>query len=301
MPTTLKAAVVSWLLEAAPAPDEALPRFLDHLERVVRQTTSAGADLVLLPESIDLERLAPHLRAEPQLPSHEVPARLAPDFPAVLAHAQSLAKKHRITLLAGTHLRQTPGGFLNTAVLATPDATALQDKNVLTQWEINDWRLTPGAGLAPLANPPLGALVCYDSEFPPAGRALAEAGTQILAIPAFTETRRGFHRVRWSAQARAVECQFFVLHASLVGTLAAEPVPQAYGSSAIVCPTVHPLPESGILAETPLHTPDHPLTKDAITYADIDLDLVEIARQSDDVRNWHDRDKGHWQINPLDR
>jgi predicted amidohydrolase len=138
-------------------------------------------------------------------------------------------------------------------------------------------------------DPPLGVAVCYDIEFPACAETLTESGCLALAVPAFTETMRGFQRVRWCAQARATERQVFVLHASLVGSLNREPVPTTYGSSAILTPSVLPFPETAILAETPMN-------QEAVAVADLDWESLLAARESDDVRNWHDRHRGDYRL-----
>lgn len=275
----IRAAAVSW--EIRDIPDFA--EFLDHATELVNQAVFMGAQLIVLPESIDLERISYHGK----IPQEEVASTLADEFPTVRNHFEELARKNSVTILAGTHLHKHAGGFVNSALICTPKTSFLQPKNVLTQWELSEWHIDAGKGLQIDDTIGLGTLVCYDCEFPPAARALCEAGANILAVPAFNEVQRGFNRVRWSCHARTVECQVFVIHAALVGTLHREPVPRTFGSSAILCPCVDPFHESGILAETPLN-------QESIAIADLDLGLIDIARNQDDVRNWHDRDRGDW-------
>jgi predicted amidohydrolase len=97
----------------------------------------------------------------------------------------------------------------------------------------------------------------------------------------------GFHRVRESCRARAIENQVFVVHASLVGSLGREPVPSTAGSSAILAPCVEPFPADGVLAETRLNAEE-------IAVAELDFEALVASRESGDVRNWHDRSRGDW-------
>ena len=53
----------------------------------------------------------------------------------------------------------------------------------------------------------IGVLVCYDVEFPEAARHLADEGAEILFVPFCTDNRQGYLRVRYCAQARAIENQ----------------------------------------------------------------------------------------------
>ncbi|ARU40647.1 hypothetical protein CCB80_05625 [Armatimonadetes bacterium Uphvl-Ar1] len=278
---SLRVAAASWEVREIPN----LQAFLDHCTDLVVQAIEHGAQLIVLPESIDLERIS----YQGMVPQDQVARTLAPDFPEVRAHFESLSRNHSVTILAGTHIHEVYQAFYNSALICTPDGSFTQSKNVLTQWELAEWQIQSGSGLTLEPNLELGTMVCYDSEFPPAARALCEAGAKILAVPAYTEVRCGFNRVRWSCHARTVECQTFVIHASLVGSLGREPVTTTFGSSAILCPSVAPFNETGILAETPFN-------QEAIAIADIDLELIELARNGDDVRNWHDRDRGNWAV-----
>lgn len=280
---SLVAAAVSWEIRQISSLDE----FLDHATELVEQSVRLGANLVVLPESIDLERMAYHGFVAPT----DVPKTLAPDYPTVKQHFLDLANHHNITIIAGTHLRELGGNFVNSALICWPGGSTHQDKNNLTQWELAEWCISEGRGLHVADQLPLGVLVCYDSEFPLACQALCEAGVTILAIPAYTEFERGFRRVRHSALARAVENQIFVIHTSLVGSLAYEPILSTYGNSAVICPHVSPFPDSGILSQTELNA-------EGIAIAELNLELIEVARNNDDVRNWHDRHKGDWRVLP---
>ena len=277
----MRVAAVSWAIREV----RSFAEYLAHLDHLIALACREQAQLVVLPESIDLERCS----LRPDLAKHEIPQYLAEGVHKVFHQIESLAYEHKITLVGGTHLRHDGEKYVNSAIIATPDGVTFQDKNVLTQWELNEWEIDHGAGLSLTPGSSLGVTVCYDVEFPGSVRALAEAGCKVIAVPAFNEVQRGFHRVRWTCHARTVECQVYVIHAALVGSLGREPVPTSYGSSAVLCPSVLPMPESGILAETPLNA-------EGVAIADIDLSLIEVARNSDDVRNWHDRDRGLWQV-----
>ena len=152
-----------------------------------------------------------------------------------------------------------------------------------------EWNLGGASGLRVSSSGQIGVTICYDCEFPESGRALAEAGVLIQCVPAFTETQHGFQRVRWCAQARATENQVMVIHASLVGSLGAEPVLTTYGSSAILTPSIAPFPMSAILAETELNC-------EGIAKVDVDLDWLATSRSRGDVRNWNDRHVSDWKL-----
>src|SRR5690606_17915391 len=66
---------------------------------------------------------------------------------------------------------------------------------------------------------PVGVLICYDSEFPELARHLADQGANIIFIPFLTDERQSYNRVRYCAQARAIENQCYVAMAGNVGNL----------------------------------------------------------------------------------
>lgn len=273
----MKAAAVSWSVR----PQSRLADFFDHASRCLDM--AQGADLVVLPEHFVLE-IWPMIGTEDVRRGIQVLADLRPEL---VAFFQNEAKSRNQIIFAGSWFaRARAGGVVNVAEVFAPEWHGWQPKNVLTQFELVEWGLVERTGLASLPNN-LGVLVCYDSEFPEAARGLCEAGTLALAVPAFTESAFGFHRVRSCCLARAVENQVFVLHASLIGGLDSEPCPAAYGTSAIIAPSIEPFPAGGVLAETVIGV-------EAAAIAEIDFDALLAARGTGDVRNWDDRGKSSW-------
>lgn len=252
--------------------------FEDHLRQALDAAEAARLDLLVLPENVTFE-LRPLFAGNDMRAFATFLADY--DFEACLAGRP-------MAIVGGSHLYRSNGGLVNAApIVEAGRVVARQEKLVLTQWEIHDLGVLPGGGQALFGGGRLGALVCYDVEFPSGARAIAEAGALALCVPAFTETRAGYQRVRWCAHARAVELQVFVLHASLVGGFGLEPVPTAYGSSAILTPSAEPFPEEAVLAETPF-------SEESLAVAELDFDALARCRETGDVRNWHDRDKGEW-------
>lgn len=269
----MRISVVNWEIR----PITETGQFFAHLVEVV--LAAAPADLIVLPELFILElcALRPDLQGPPMVPwlaDHE------PRFTNCLKH---LAAEVGATLVGGSVFAHRGGRIVHVCQVVTPSGKVTeQPKNVLTQFELVDWGLAPATGLARQQDPHLGVLVCYDSEFPLGARTLAESGVLVLAVPAYTETEHGFHRVRRSCEARAIENQIIVVHASLVGALGREPIPTTHGSSAILAPCVPPFPANGVIAETRFNQED-------IARAEIDLAALLQSREEGDVRNWHDR------------
>lgn len=276
-------AAVNWEIRAIGTPAD----FLEHLEEVVKNAKAQAAELVVLPELLIVELLNLHRGSE----SKDAPKILEQYnslFEEKLAH---LAVEQNLVVIGGSHFKKSSSGFNNTTLIAWPDRSIqMQTKNCLTQWEIETWNLVGSDSLTVMQDKRLGVTICYDSEFPEAVRAHTENGVQILAVPSYTETVRGFQRVRWCCLARAVENQIFVLHSACVADEALDfQTGSAYGSSAVIAPSILPFKQEAILAESAVN-------KEGIAVAELDFDALHRARTEFEVRNWHDRHKSRWKL-----
>ncbi len=276
----IRVAAVAWKLRPIKCDSE----FFGHFHDLISHAYDAGADVVVLPELPVLELL----NIEPKLAERKAARYLAQYGTAVEEWLTRISCSSGMTLVGGSYFKETPEGIVNASAVADPArGLVIATKNNLTTYERKMWNLQPGHGLAKPYDGRIGVTICYDSEFPESGRALAEEGVLVQCVPAFTETQHGFQRVRWSCKARAIENQNYVVHASLLGSLGREPVTQTYGSSAILTPSIEPFPVSAVLAETELG-------EEGVAVADLDLDMIIQARESGDVRNWNDRHSGDW-------
>ncbi|HRI43107.1 MAG TPA: nitrilase-related carbon-nitrogen hydrolase [Fimbriimonadaceae bacterium] len=277
----MRVAAAAWKLRPIKEPAD----FFAHLDEFFRRAVAEAADWLVLPELPVLELL--HLHSG--IAETSAPAVLAGYAVAYEEALVEFSSRTGISVVGGSHFEGEP--VRHVSAIVEMGRVVRQTKNKTTGYERTPWGLGPGDGLRRLADPRVGVLVCYDSEFPEAVRVLAEAGVLALMVPAFTETRRGFQRVRWCCQARAVENQIFVVHASLVGDLGGEPVPSTFGSSAILTPSHESFLETAILAETPVG-------EEGLAVADLDFSLLSKCRSAGDVRNWSDRDPSVWRLLP---
>lgn len=278
---TVRVAAVNWKLRSVRSDGE----FWNHAYEFIEQADDHGAQLVVLPELFSLELLY----LEPKLREKDGPAYLVQYWDDIVNWLSRIAQNSGMAIVGGSHFHETEDGYYNISPIAFPDGNVyLQVKNKLTVYERSDWSLLSGQGVQPLPGR-LGVSVCYDSEFPEGVRTLAENGTLIHAVPAWTETRRGFQRVRWSCLARAVENQIFTIHSSLVGDIGKEPIPESYGTSAIIAPSIAPFPMEAVLAESKLN-------EDDVIVAGLDIDALFAARNEGEVTNWRDRDASSWEL-----
>ena len=142
--------------------------------------------------------------------------------PRVAALHGVLAAQHSVYILGASAPARGPAGHpVNCATLYGPKGViGHQDKQIMTRFEREEWNIAPGQDGLRVFDTPLGRigiLICYDAEFPLLGRALAEAGAEILLVPSCTEGLAGYTRVKVGAMARALENQCVVVHAPTVG------------------------------------------------------------------------------------
>lgn len=282
-----RVAAITWGV----APVREVSEFYQHLTRLVEGAAKQGASIVVLPELYEVELL----KTMPDGPEDSVARRLAPFAETIDSELLRLSQALRITIVGGSYVRPTETGFINVASVTTPEgAVILQPKNCRTQWEISPWGLEERFGLKKLPDPRLGVLVCYDSEFPEAARALAEAGIQLLCVPSYTESQHGYQRVNWSCRARAIENEMFVAQAAIVGEIECFGLGTGYGQSSITAPSKHPFPSSAILAESQLN-------EEGIAIADVDFEALELCRATGDARPWSDRHRVSWKLIDTER
>ena len=208
---------------------------------------------------------------------------LAAQAPAFVELMTSLAQKHRMYILAGTIPILDAGerrGLQRVVLLrARRAARAVQGKLHMTRFEVEDWKVRARSGVRVFNTDfgKVGVAICYDVEFPEIARAAARAGAHILLVPSCTDDRQGFLRVRYCAQARAIENQMYVVVAHTVGSLPMVPaVSLNYGQAAILTPSDFAFSRDGILAE------GHP-NQEMMVIGELNLDTILDSRMTGTV------------------
>ncbi|MBN1489006.1 MAG: carbon-nitrogen hydrolase, partial [Phycisphaerae bacterium] len=111
----------------------------------------------------------------------------------------------------------------------------------------------------------------------------AEHGAQIIFVPFCTDERYGYLRVRYCAQARAIENQMYVAIAGTVGNLPfVENMDIQYAQSGIFTPSDIPFPRDAVAAECSPNI-------ETVIFHDVDLELIRRHRRRGSVLNWRDR------------
>ncbi|MGE4133680.1 MAG: nitrilase-related carbon-nitrogen hydrolase [Bdellovibrionales bacterium] len=125
-----------------------------------------------------------------------------------------------MVIIGGTLPRATADGkFLSSAPIVFPDGRVeYQDKIFFTPWE-KELEMVRGNELRRLEydGVSFAVLICFDVEFPRLSQLLAAKPPELLLVPSMTESEAGLRRVRYTAQARAVESHAYVVIAGTVG------------------------------------------------------------------------------------
>lgn len=238
-------------------------------ERLVREAAAGGATLVVTPEVINMVS-ASRARQDALL-------RLEQDD-ETLARLRAVAAELGIWLVIGSLALKTgdaDGRFANRSFLIGPDGAIAARYDKIHMFDValaggETYRESAGfrpgdrAVVATAGPARIGLSVCYDMRFPRLYRDLAQAGAQILTIPAAFTVPTG--RAHWHTllRARAIETGCFVLAPAQSGAHpAAEGKPRrTFGHSLVVAPWGEVLADAG----------------DDIGVTLVDLDLAEVAR-----------------------
>ena len=230
----------------------------------IDEAAAGGAAFVALPETVGL--------IEPV--NENIPAATFSEADDIgLAAFREKAAAHGIDLLVGSQLIRDDGRIVNRCFLLDRDGEirARYDKLHMFDIELKNGEayresdaIAPG-DTAVLVETPfarLGLSICYDLRFGALYRALAQAGAEIITIPAaFTQTTGAAH---WHTlvRARAIETGAFVLAPNQCGHHCDKRY--SYGHSLIVDPWGEILADGG--------------AEPGIAYADLDLSRVQKAR-----------------------
>jgi len=280
LPDTVRIATVQFQMRRVNSFEE----FVHNVEYFVDVAADYKADFVLFPELFTLQLLS--MEKKKHTPSEAIAAltRYTPQFKEQLSE---LAVSYNINIIGGSHPTQTEQGeVMNISYAFLRDGSIHEQEKIHpTPNERFWWNIKGGDTVSTIMTDcgPVGILICYDSEFPELARHLIDQGAQILFVPFCTDERQSYYRVRYCAQARAVENQCYVALSGTVGNLpGVENMDIHYAQSCILTPCDFPFARDGIAADTTPNT-------EMIALADLNLEALNAARNSGTVQNLKDR------------
>ena len=238
---------------------------------LIRTAKSGGAEFVLTPECTNaLSSNRDHQRRVLRLEKDD----------ATLAALRDEAAKQGIWLLIGSLgllTEDADGRFANRSFLIDPagEISARYDKIHMFDVNVSEtevYRESSGyrpGGRAVIANTPFGIIgmtVCYDVRFPQLYRQLAQAGAEIITVPAAFNHITGAAHWEVLLRARAIETGCFILAPAQTGTHVESGGKgrRTFGHSLVVAPWGEVISDAG--------------TAPGVSFADIDLIAVAQAR-----------------------
>nr|WP_199803056.1 bifunctional GNAT family N-acetyltransferase/carbon-nitrogen hydrolase family protein [Erythrobacter sp. YJ-T3-07] len=265
--------------------------FMRHVEYFVDVASDYESDFILFPELFTLMLLSAE---EKELSPIEAIEALSEYTPKIRQKLSELALNYNINIIGGSHpTRMDDGDIHNVAYVCLRDGSIhAQEKIHPTPNEAYWWNIKGGDSIdaIPTDCGPIGVLICYDSEFPELARRLVDEGARIIFVPFCTDSRQGYMRVRYCAQARAIENQCFTVLSGNVGNLPnVANMDIQYAQSCILTPCDFPFARDGIAAEASENV-------ETLTISDVNLADLSWARAEGTVRNLADRRFDLYQI-----
>lgn len=256
-------------------------QFVQGIEFFVEAAETYHCHFLVMPELFTVQLLT----TMPEINERDAMARLADMHADYCGVFQELARSRGMHIVAGSTPVRREGALYNVGHLFTPTgAMYTQDKLHLTPWERERWGLRPGKGLHVFETSlgRAGIQICYDIEFPEPTRLLALAGAEVVFVPFSTDERKAYVRVRYSAHARAVENNLYIVLAGNAGNLPARGNLLNYARSAVLTPSDFGFPSDGIAAEADPNV-------ETVVVADLDFGVLGQQRELGSVRPLQDR------------
>lgn len=282
----IRLGLVQWQMRRYANEDE----LYDNIEYFVDAISGYRSDFVLFPEFFN----APLMAQYNHLSEPEAIRKLAESTPKIRDRFSSLAIEYNINIIGGSMpLVKEDGKLYNVGYLFHRNGKVEEYVKIHpTPDEKKVWGMSGGSKLQAFDTDcgKIGILICYDVEFPELPRLLADDGISFLFVPFLTDTQNGYGRVRYCAQARAIENECYVAIAGSVGNLPkVHNMDIQYAQSVVFTPCDFSFPTNGIKTEATANT-------EMILIADCDTDLLKELHLSGAVTNLQDRRKDLYEL-----
>ena len=276
--TYVRLGLIQWQMR----PYRNMDEMFTQVEFFIDSISAYKSDFALLPELFN----GPLLAEFNEMSEAEAMRALAKYTPDFRKRFRELAIKYNVNIITGS-VPSIEGNVLkNVGYLCHRNGNIDQYEKIhITPDESKFWGIRGGETLKVYETDAgkIGILICYDVEFPELPRLLADQGMQILFVPFLTDTQNAYNRVRYCAQARAIENECFVAITGCIGNLPkVENMDIQYSQSAVFTPCDFAFPSNGIKSEATANT-------EMVLIADVDLSLLHELHTYGSVRNLKDR------------
>ncbi|CAN5514799.1 bifunctional GNAT family N-acetyltransferase/carbon-nitrogen hydrolase family protein [soil metagenome] len=255
---------------------------LTQVEYFVDAVSDYQSDFILFPELFN----APLMGNFNNMDTRHAIRELAQFTKPIVAAMSKMAVSYNVNIIAGSMAEIRDDKVYNASyVLQRNGQIDSVCKLHITPSEEYDWHIQGGTEIKVINTDAgkIGVQICYDVEFPEMTRKLAEEGLQILFVPFLTDTQNAYNRVRFCAQARAIENECFVAIAGNVGNLPkVTNMDLQFAQSAVLTPSDFAFPVNCIKAEATPNT-------EMIVVSDVDLSLLTELHNYGSVQTLKDR------------
>lgn len=256
--------------------------FANQCEHYIKTAQEYGSEFVLFPEFFTTQLLSIGNGQGSSLTINDLPSFTE----QYLNLFKKLAEETGMHIIGGTHVLNRNNRLYNVAHLFYPDGRVEEQAKLhITPTEVDEWNMSAGASFKIFETDKgkIALLTCYDIEFPEIVRMAKAKGADVIFCPSCTDDRHGFHRVRYTSHARAIENQVYVVLTGTVGSLSTVDFMRAnFGQAVVITPNDIPFPPKGLLVEGEIN-------QDMIVTADLDLNLLYEVREKGSVTTWRDR------------
>jgi predicted amidohydrolase/GNAT superfamily N-acetyltransferase len=277
--------LVQWQMR----PYKDLASLMQQAEFFVDALSAYKADFALFPEFFN----APLMAEYNHLSEAEAIRKLAQYTETVVKEFSRLSVAYNINIITGSMPEVADNVLNNVGYLCRRNGSVDRyEKLHVTPDEAKFWGIQGGSQLKTFDTDcgKIGVLICYDVEFPELSRLLADDGMNILFVPFLTDTQNGYSRVRFCAQARAIENECYVAIAGSVGNLPnVHNMDVQFSKSMVFTPCDFAFPTDGIKSEATPNT-------EMILIADVDIDLLNELHNYGSVKNLKDRRKDLFEL-----
>ena len=259
----VKVATVQYLLRGI----ESFGDFADQVEFYVSNCSRQRADFILFPEAIT-SHLVSYMGEK--IPSQQVRnlTKFTDDY---LNLFSELAIRYSINIVAGSHYLEEDGAIYNVSHLFHRNGKIdKQYKLHISREEKLYHGTSPGAGLNVIDTDcgKVAVIIGTDIAFSEIAKRAVEQGVEILFVPFNTENSKDYLRIRYCAQARAVEYQVYVAMSGMVGNLPhVRRMKGHYAKSGIFSPVDFDFTSEGIVVESDANVED-------VSVGELDLEKI---------------------------
>lgn len=263
---------------------------LMQVEYFVDAVSDYESDFILFPELFN----APLMGKFNDLDTRHAIRELANFTQPIVDAMSKMAVSYNVNIIAGSMPEVRNDKVYNVSyILQRSGKIDSISKIHITTSEEYDWHIQGGNEIKVIETDAarIGVQICYDVEFPEMTRKLAEEGMQILFVPFLTDTQNAYNRVRFCAQARAIENECYVAIAGNVGNLPkVTNMDLQFAQSAVLTPSDFAFPVNGVKAEATPNT-------EMIVVSDVDLSYLTDLHNYGSVQTLKDRRLDLYQVN----